>query len=130
MGAGEAARTAVSRGWRGIANCPPPPRPHRGAAILAEGARELHRKRRTMIKRQSKVDERCLLTRGSKFRAPTPPPPQKKKQNAIGLGGQGWQDSIWRRKKRAWDVIIMRWTMTTTTMARVGSKGKSINNSL
>ncbi len=76
-GAGEAARTAVSRGWRGVAMCPPPPRPHRGAAILAEGARELHRKRRTTNKRQSKVDERCLSTRGSQFRAPTTPPPKK-----------------------------------------------------
>jgi hypothetical protein len=28
------------------------------------------------------------------------------------------------QKGRAWDAIIMRWTMTTTTMAKEGSKGK------
>jgi hypothetical protein len=34
------------------------------------------------------------------------------------------------QKGRAGDVIIMRWTMTTTTIARGGSKGKSINDSM
>ncbi len=32
------------------------------------------------------------------------------------------------QKGRAVDAIIMRWTMTTTTMARRGSKGKSNND--
>jgi hypothetical protein len=31
---------------------------------------------------------------------------------------------------RAGDEIIMRWMMTMTTMARGGSKGKSINDSI
>jgi hypothetical protein len=34
------------------------------------------------------------------------------------------------QKGRVRDAIIMRWTMTTTTMARGGSKGKSINDSI
>jgi hypothetical protein len=34
------------------------------------------------------------------------------------------------QKGRARDAIIMRWTMTMTTMARGGSKGKSINDSI
>jgi hypothetical protein len=32
------------------------------------------------------------------------------------------------QKGRAGDTIIMRWMMTTTTMAMGGSKGKSIND--
>jgi hypothetical protein len=34
------------------------------------------------------------------------------------------------QKGRAGDVIIMRWTMMTVTMAREGSKGKSITGSV
>jgi hypothetical protein len=34
------------------------------------------------------------------------------------------------QKGRARDAIIMRWRMTTMTMARGGSKGKSINDSI
>ncbi len=34
------------------------------------------------------------------------------------------------QKGRAGDAIIMRWTMTTMTMARGGSEGKSINDSI
>jgi hypothetical protein len=86
-------------GGGGVAmlRCGDPLRPRRGAAILAEGARELHRKRRTTNKRQSKVDEGWLSTRGSQFRAPTNPP--KKDTSAVGIGGRGWQDSIWRGKE-------------------------------
>ncbi len=40
-GAGEAARAAVARGWGGVA-MRSPLRPRRGAAILAEGVREIH----------------------------------------------------------------------------------------
>jgi hypothetical protein len=46
---------------------------------------------------------------------PLPTPPKKTK-SAVVIGGRGWQD--------------MRWTMTMTMMARGGSKGKSINNSI
>jgi hypothetical protein len=66
----------------------PPPRPRRVAAILAEGARELHRKRRTTNNRKSKVDEGWLSTRGSQFRAPTNPPP-KRHDLPLGWGGGG-----------------------------------------
>ncbi len=34
------------------------------------------------------------------------------------------------QKRRAGDAIIMRWKMTTMTMAKGGSKGKSINDSI
>ncbi len=34
------------------------------------------------------------------------------------------------QKGRAGDAVIMRWTMRTMTMARGGSKGKSINDSI
>ncbi len=34
------------------------------------------------------------------------------------------------QKGRPRDANIMRWTMTTTTMARGGSKGKSIDDSI
>jgi hypothetical protein len=34
------------------------------------------------------------------------------------------------QKGRAGDAIIMRWTMMTTMMAKGGSKGKSINDSI
>jgi hypothetical protein len=69
--------------------------------------------------------------RGSQFCAPTNPPPN----DAIcrwdwGEGVAGF-DLV--EKGRARDAIIMKWTMTmmtTMTMAREGSKGKSINDSI
>ncbi len=79
---------AGGRGGGGEAlQCAPPPRPRRGAAILVEGAWELHRKRWTTNKQQSKVDEGCLLTRGSQFCALTPPP--QRRNLPLGLGGGG-----------------------------------------
>jgi hypothetical protein len=81
----------------------PPSRPRRGAAILAEGPRELHRKQRMTNKRQSKVDEGWLLTRESQFCAPTNPPPQRR-DLPLGLwGGGGRIQSGAERKGRGCD---------------------------
>ncbi len=52
-GEGEGAGVAVARGGE-ASQCGPPPLPRRGAAVLAEGAREFHRKRWMTHKRQSK----------------------------------------------------------------------------
>ncbi len=78
-----------------------------------------------------KLTNGWLLTRGYQCRAP-PNPPQK---DTIcrwdwGEGVAGFNLTL---KERAGDAIIMRWTMmmmTTMTMARGGSKGKSINDSI
>ena len=90
--------------------------------FLRGGVRELHRKRRTTNKRQSKVDEGCLLTRGSQFRAPTTPLP--KDTICHWDWGEGVAGFNLAQKGRAGDEIIMRWMMTTTT------KGKSIYDSM
>ncbi len=117
-----------SPGGGEASRCAPPPRPRRGAATLAEGVRELHRKRRTTNKQQSKVDEGWLSTRGSQFRAPTNTP--QKDTICRCDWGEGVAGFDLSQKGRAGDAIIMRWTMTTTTMARGGSKGKSISDSI
>jgi len=121
-GGGEGCGGGGCPGGREASLCSPPPCPCRGAAILAEGVRELHRKRRTTNKRQSKVDEGCLLTRGSQFRAPTTPLP--KDTICRWDWGEGVAGFNLAQKGRAGDEIIMRWMMTTTTMARGGSKEK------
>jgi hypothetical protein len=54
--------------------------------------------------------------------APLPTPHKR-----FGEGVAGFDLS---QKGRPGDAIIMRWTMTTTMMARGGSKGKSINDSI
>ncbi len=59
---------------------------------------------------------------------PLPTPP-KKTQSAIGIWEEGVAGFNLAQKGRARDAIIMRWTMTTMTMARGGSKEKSINDS-
>ncbi len=104
----------------------PPPCPRCGAVILAEGARELHRKLRMTNKQQSKVDEGWLSTRGSQFRTPINTP--QKDTICRWDWGEGVAGFNLAQKGRAGDAIIMRWTMTTMTMARGGSKGKSIND--
>ncbi len=50
-------------------------------------------------------------------------PPQKRHNLPLRLGG-GLAGFDLARKGRAGDKIIMRWTMTTTTISRGGSKGK------
>ncbi len=117
-----------SRGGGEALQCAPPHRPCRGAAILAEGVQELHRKQRMTNKRQSKVDEGCLSTRGSQFHAPTNSPP--KDTICHWDWGEGVAGFDLAQKGRAGDAIIMMWTMTTTTMVRGGSKGKGINDSI
>ncbi len=109
-------------------NAVPPPRPCRGAAILAEGARELHWKPQMTNERQSKVDKGWLLTRGSQFCAPTNTP--QKDTICHWDWGEGVAGFDLAQKGRAGDAIIMRWAMMTMTMARGGSKGKSINDSI
>ncbi len=52
------------------------------------------------------------------------PPPQKKNTICHWDWGEGVAGFDLARKARAGDTIIMRQTMTTTTMARGGSKGK------
>ncbi len=111
-----------------VMGCALPPRPRRGAAILAEGAREFHRKLRTTNKQQSKVDEGWLLTSGSQFCAPTNTP--QKDTICRWDWGEGVTGFNLAQKGRAGDAIITRWTMRTTMMAREGSKGKSINDCL
>jgi hypothetical protein len=106
----------------------PPLRPRCSAAILAEGVRELHWKRLTTNKRQSKVDKGWLLKRGSQFCARTNTPP--KDIICHWDWGEGVAGFDLLQKGRAGDAIIMRWTMTTAMMARGGSKGKSINDSI
>ncbi len=108
--------------------CSSPPRPCCCAVILAEGARELHWKRRTSNKLQSKIDKGWLSTKGSQFRAPTNTPQQD--TTCRWDWGEGVAGFDLLQKGRAGDAIIMRWTMTTMTMARGGSKGKSINDSI
>ncbi len=99
------------------------PCPRRGAAILAEGARELHRKQWITNKQQSKVDVGWLSMWGSQFCAPTTPPPQKRHIYRWDLG-EGVAGFNLAQKGRAGDKINMRWTMTMTMIARGGSKGK------
>ncbi len=114
--------------WGGEASrCSHPLRPCCGAAILAEGARELHWKQRTTDKLQSKVDEGWLLTRRSQFCAPTNPP--QKDTICHWDWGEGVAGFDLVCKGRAGDKIIMRWTMMTTTMARAEAR-KSINDSI
>jgi hypothetical protein len=63
---------------------------------------------------------------------PLQPPPPKRHNLPLGLGG-GVAGFDLAQKERAGDAIIMRWAMTMTTamtMARGGSKGKSINDSI
>ncbi len=94
--AGEAAGAAVVRGGGGVAMRPSPASSSR-CGDSCGGARELHRKRWTMNKRQSKLTKDGVLRGGLNF-VPLPPP-QKKTQSAIGIGGRGWWHSIWRRKE-------------------------------
>jgi hypothetical protein len=54
---------------------------------------------------------------------PLPPPP-KKGTICCWDWGEGVAGFNLAQKGRAGDAGIMRWTMTTTTMARRGSKGK------
>jgi hypothetical protein len=65
---------------------------------------------------------------GSQLRAPTNHP-QKRHNLPLGLGG-GVAGFDLAQKGRAGDAIIMRWTMTMMTMARGGSMGKIINDSI
>jgi hypothetical protein len=102
----------------------PPPASSSRCGILAERARELHRKPRTTNKRQSKVDEGWLSTRGSQFRAPTNTPQKDTICRWDWEGGVAGFDLA--QKGRAGDANIMRWMMTTMTMARGGSKGKAL----
>ncbi len=106
----------------------PPPASSPRCGNSCGGARELHRKQRTTNKQQSSVDEGWLLTRGSQFRAPTNLP--QKDTICRWDWGEGVAGFDLAQKGRAGDAIIMRWTMTTMTMAREGSKGKSINDSI
>jgi hypothetical protein len=73
-------------------------------------------------KQQSKVDKGWLSTRGSQLCAPTTPP--KKDTICHWDWGEGVAGFDLAQKRRAGDEIIMRWMMTTMTMARGGSKGK------
>ena len=69
--------------------------------------------------------------RGSQFRAPTNAPP--KDTICHWDWGEGVAGFDLAQKERAGDAIILRWAMTMTTamtMARGGSKGKSINDSI
>jgi hypothetical protein len=66
---------------------------------------------------------------GSQFRAPTPPA-QKKDTICRWDWGEGVAGFDLLQKGKAGDAIIMRWMMTTMTMARGGSKGKNINDSI
>jgi hypothetical protein len=60
--------------------------------------------------------------RRSQFCTPTNPPP--KDTICHWDCGEGVARFDLARKGRARDKIIMRWMMTTTTMARGGSEGK------
>ncbi len=66
--------------------------------------------------------------RGSKFCTPTNTP--QKDTICRWDWGEGRAGFNLAQKGRAGDAIIMRWTMMTMTMARGGSKGKSINDNI
>jgi hypothetical protein len=117
-----------SRGGGDASRCGLPPHPCCGVAILAEGVREFHRKRRMTNKRQSKVDKGLLSTRGSQFCIPTNTP--KKHTICHWDRGEGVAGFNLAQKGRARDAIIMRWLMPTTMVARGGSKRNSINDSI
>ncbi len=62
--------------------------------------------------------------KGVSISRPYHPPPPKKDTIGRWDWGEGVAGFDLAQKGRAGDAIIMRWTMTTTTMARAGSKGK------
>jgi hypothetical protein len=68
------------------------------------------------------------LTRGLNF-VPLPTTPKQDK-----ICSWDWEEGKagfdLAQKGRAGDAIIMRWTMTTMMMARGGSEGKNINDSI
>jgi hypothetical protein len=86
-------RPEVGRRHNAVPTMRSPLHPRHGAGILAEGARELHRKPRTTNKQQSKVDKGWLSMRGSQFCAPTNTPQKDT------ICHWDWGDLIWRRKK-------------------------------
>jgi hypothetical protein len=65
--------------------------------------------------------------RGGLNFAPLPTPPQKDTICRWDWGVAGFDLT---QKGTAGDAIIMMWTMTTMTMVRGGSKGKSINDNI
>jgi hypothetical protein len=106
--------------------CSPPLHPCCGAATLEEGAKELHWKRWTTNKQQSKVDKGWLLTRGSQFCNPTNTP---KKDTVFHYDwGEGVAGFDLVQKGKARDAIIMRWTMMTMTIARGEAREKALTD--